>query len=173
MSDSLAWLCLWLFIDGATLAATSTPVILKYGSGHEPWMVAVLGGASAALGSAVQLLVLRWALGSNVPWMRRFAPSREKLDQALASYPSASFLALAVARATPLPDAPLKLVAAFVGYPVALYALASFLGQVPYFFVLAWVGSKVKIPTWILVAAVIVIVLGVVVDRLWRRRKRA
>jgi uncharacterized membrane protein YdjX (TVP38/TMEM64 family) len=173
MSESLAWLCLWLFIDGATLSATSTVLLLKYGGLHPAWQVALFGGASAALGSALQLLVLRWALGSQKPWMRRLAPSREKLDAALARYPSASFLAITVARATPLPDAPLKLVAAFVGYSIVLYGLASFLGTVPYFFALALIGSKVKIPTWVIVAALFAIVLGVVIDRLRRRGNQA
>jgi uncharacterized membrane protein YdjX (TVP38/TMEM64 family) len=168
-ADSLPWLCLWLFIDGATLSVSSTVLLLHYGSRHEPWMVAVLGGASAALGSSLQLLVLRWALSSGHPWMRRFAPSREKLEKALASYPSASFLALTVARATPLPDAPLKLVAAFLEYPVYLYGLASFLGSMPYFYALALIGSKLKIPVPILIGAAALVVAGVVVDRLRRR----
>jgi uncharacterized membrane protein YdjX (TVP38/TMEM64 family) len=172
MSDSLAWLCLWLFVDGATLAATSTVLILKYGGQYPAWQVALLGGASSALGSVLQLVVLRWALGSEKRWMRRLAPSREKLDAALARYPSASFLAILVARATPLPDAPLKLVAAFVSYSTLLYGLASFLGTIPYFFALAVIGGKVKIPTWAIVAAVVAIVLGVAIDR-WRRRGKA
>jgi uncharacterized membrane protein YdjX (TVP38/TMEM64 family) len=171
MSDSLWLLCLWLFIDGATLSVSSTVVLLHYGAHHEPWQVAVLGGASSALGSSLQLLILRWALSSRQRWMHRFAPSREKLEKALASYPSASFVALTVARATPLPDAPLKLVAAFLGYPVYLYGLATLLGSMPYFFALALIGSKVRIPPWILITAVVVIVTAVLFDW-WRKRRR-
>lgn len=104
--------------------------------------------------------------------MRRFAPSRERLEQALAVYPSASFLALIVVRATPLPDAPLKLVAASIGYPIALYGLATFLGSIPYYFALAFIGHKFKIPMWILFAGLGVIALGIGVDFL-RRRLRA
>lgn len=170
-ADSLAWLCVLLFVDGATLSVSSTVLMLHYGSRHEPWMVAVAGGASAALGSALQLVFLRWALSGSHPWMRRFAPSREKLEKALASYPSASFLALTVARATPLPDAPLKLVAAFLGYPIYLYGLASFLGSMPYFYALALIGSKFEIPVPILIGTLAVVLLGVVADRLWRRRR--
>ena len=104
--------------------------------------------------------------------MGRFTPSREKIETALASYPSASFLLLAVARATPLPDAPLKLVAAVIGYSVLLYGLATFLGSLPYYFALAVVGSKVKIPVPVLIGATVVIVIGVLVDRFRRRRKQ-
>jgi uncharacterized membrane protein YdjX (TVP38/TMEM64 family) len=169
--ESLWVLCLLLFIDGATFAFSSTVLLLHYGRYHPAWQVAVAGGAASAMGSMVQLMVLRWALSSNQPWMRRFTPSREKLEAALKSYPSASFLALTVARATPLPDAPLKLVAAVVKYPIQLYGLATFLGSMPYYYALALIGRKLKIPLWILVAALAVIVIGIAVDR-WRKRRR-
>ncbi len=160
-------------MDGATLAAGSTLLILTYGRYHEPWLIATLGGAASALGSAVQLLVLRWALHSGQPWMRRFTPSRQKVEAALEKFPSASFLAIAVARATPLPDAPLKIVAAVVGYSVWLYALACFLGQAPYFFVLALIGNKFKLPAWVLLAGLGAVVLGVAIDWLRRRNREA
>jgi uncharacterized membrane protein YdjX (TVP38/TMEM64 family) len=170
-ADSLLLLCLWLFVDGATFAFFTTPLLLQYGKYHAPWQVAVAGGAASALGSIVQLLVLKWALASEHPWMKRFAPSREKLAAATQQYPSASFLALLLARATPLPDAPLKLVAAVVGYPSLLYGLALFLGALPYYFVLALVGNKVHVPGWVLVIAGVVIVLGALIDQ-WRRRRQ-
>jgi uncharacterized membrane protein YdjX (TVP38/TMEM64 family) len=170
--QSLWFLCLLLFLDGATFSFASTVLLLHYGRYHHPVLLAVAGGASSAIGSSVQLLILRWVLGSGQPWMKRFAPSREKLQAALKSYPSASFLALVTARATPLPDAPLKLVAATIGYPVALYGLATFLGSMPYFYALALIGSKVRIPLWVLLGAAGAVVAGVLVDR-WRKRRRS
>jgi len=167
---SLAVLVALLFVDGATLAVFTTPLLLEYGKYHAPWKVALAGGAANALGSAVQMVLFRWALDLRHPWLSRFAPSRDKLDAALQRYHSASFVAVAVARATPLPDAPLKLVIAATRYPLWKYTLAVLLGAVPYFYVLARVGHAVKIPTRWLVAAVGLIVVGVVVDRLRRRR---
>jgi ribonucleoside-triphosphate reductase len=162
---------LLLVLDGATFAFFTTPLLLHYGQLHPAWQVAAIGSVASAIGSVIQLLALRWALLANHPWMRRIAPSQEKLARAVAAYPAASFAALVVARATPLPDAPLKLVAAAGGYPPALYALAILIGALPYYFVLALVGHAVRIPTWILVAAAVAIVLGALVDR-WRRRRK-
>ena len=170
-ADSLLVLCVLLFLDGATFAFFTTPLVLQYGKLHAPWRVALAGGAASALGSVVQLALLKWALASSHPWMRRFAPPREKLTAATRQFPSASFLALLVARATPLPDAPLKLAAAVVGYPDYLYGIALFLGALPYYFLLALVGNKVRIPGWVLAAAAGAILLGALFD-LWRRRRR-
>ena len=162
-----------LFVDAATLAVATTPLLLLYGRYHPAWAVAVFGGAASALGSATQLWMLRWALSGTRPWMRRLAPSRERLETTLRQYPSASFAALAVARATPLPDAPLKLVAAAVGYPIALYMLATFLGSLPYYFVLALIGRKFEIPLWILLSALGLVIAGAAIDWLRRRRRSA
>jgi len=169
-ADALWVLCLLLFADGATFAFATTPLLLEYGKYHAPWAVAVFGGLASSAGSVVQLLVLRWLLGASQPWMRRFAPSRDKLDAALAKYPSTMFLALFWARLTPLPDAPLKLVAAAIGYPPLRYGLAVYLGAIPYYFALALVGKAVKIPGWVLVLAVVVLALGILLDQIRRRR---
>jgi len=131
--------------------------------------VALAGGVSSGLGSALQFLLLRWVLGARQPWMKRFAPSRERLAAALQRFPSASFATIALARATPLPDAPIKLVAAAVAYPVPLYFLAVLLGALPYYFAIALLGRLVRIPAWMLIAAVAVIALSVAVDQVRRR----
>lgn len=159
-------------MDGATFSFATTPLLLQYAKHHEPWLVALAGGVSSGLGSAVQFLLLRWVLGARQPWMKRFAPSRERLEGALRRFPSASFATIALARATPLPDAPIKLVAAAVGYPVLLYFLAVLLGALPYYFAIALLGRLVKIPTWMLIAAVAVIALSVALDHLRRRLRR-
>lgn len=131
--------------------------------------MALAGGVSSGLGSALQFLLLRWVLGARQPWMKRFAPSRERLAAALQRFPSASFATIALARATPLPDAPIKLVAAAVAYPVPLYFLAVLLGALPYYFAIALLGRLVRIPAWMLIAAVAVIALSVAVDQVRRR----
>ncbi len=168
---SLLVLCLLLFLDGATLALFTTPLLLASARHHEPWQLALAGGLASAAGSAVQLRVFRWMLESDRPWMRRFLPSRETLEATLRRYPSASFLAIALARATPLPDAPLKLVAAAVRYPIPRYLLAILLGSLPYYYVLALVGHRFEIPGWIVIAAFAAILAGFLVDR-WRSRGR-
>ena len=74
-------------LDGATFAFFTTPLLLHYGRLHPPWQVALAGGAASSLGSVIQLMLLRWAMASDRPWMSRFLPSKEKLAAALPSLP--------------------------------------------------------------------------------------
>jgi uncharacterized membrane protein YdjX (TVP38/TMEM64 family) len=169
--ESLWVLCLLLFADGATFSFATTPLLLEYGKYHAPWQVALAGSVASAAGNIFQLALLRRLLAGDYAWLRRFRPSQDRLDAALASHPSTSFLTILVARATPLPDAPVKIVAAAVRYPLPLYFLAVLLGAVPYYYVLSLIGHEVRIPTWVILGAVGLIALGLVVDRLRRHAK--
>jgi len=81
-------------------------------------------------------------------------------------------VARVVARATPLPDAPLKLAAAAANYPISRYCAAILIGSIPYYFALALLGHTVKLPTWLLVTAAALIVFGVLIDRVRRNVRR-
>ncbi len=118
----------------------------------------------------LQLKVLAWALESRHPWVARWAPSRHKLEAALARYRSASFVGLVLMRATPVPDLPLKLVAAAGRYPIGLYGLAVWLGALPYYYLLAKLGQAFQVPTWLIVAGAAAILAVGLLERLRRGR---
>ncbi len=170
---TLALMSALLFVDALTVSFATTPLLLYYGRRLPAWEVAVAGGLASALGSTGQLAMLRWALGSDRRWMRRLAPSRARLEAAITAHPAVSFLAILVARATPLPDAPVKLVAAASGYPLAPYGLAVLLGALPYYFALAWLGREFPLPPWLLVGLALALAAGFVLDRWRSRRARA
>jgi uncharacterized membrane protein YdjX (TVP38/TMEM64 family) len=164
-------LCLLLFVDNATLAAFSTPLLLAYAPRFEPWQVGLFGAAAAGAGSTVQMMVFRWVLATDWPWVRRFAPSRDRVERTLAGSPHASFLAILIARATPLPDAPVKLVAAAGSYPLPRYFLAVLLGGIPYFALLAWLGHEFPVPSWALLGLVVLVAAVFLLER-WRKLAR-
>jgi uncharacterized membrane protein YdjX (TVP38/TMEM64 family) len=172
-SLSLPWLCVWLFLDGATISVATTPLLLLSAPHLVPWQVALAGGVASAAGSVVQLLLFRWMLAARHPWMARFVPTRERIEATLRRYPSASFLAIVIARATPLPDAPLKIVAAVAGYPPLRYFLAVLLGALPYYFALSWVGREFPLPRWAIVAVAAVFLAGLLADQVRRGNHRA
>src|SRR5439155_25307917 len=88
-----------LFLDGMTFSFATTPLMLRWGQYHPAWQVALVGSLASAAGGAFQLLLLRWVMAGERPWMRRLAPSRQRIEDAVARHPSASFLALVIARA--------------------------------------------------------------------------
>lgn len=169
---SLPMLCLVLFLDNATTASFTTPLLLTYAPKFQPWQVGVFGATAAGLGSMVQLMLFRWILNSRWRWAQRLAPSRDRVEQVLKASPSASFLAILIARATPLPDGPIKLIVAAGRYPLPRYLLAVVLGGIPYFALLAWLGHEFPIPPWILLLVVVVIVLVFLFES-WRKRGRS
>ena len=166
---TLPGVCLLVFLDNVTLGLATNALLIEAGKSHAAWMLAVFGGLASALGAMVQLWALRWALSSRHAWARRFAPSEEKLRAAVARYRRASFLMLVLVRATPIPDLPLKLVAAAGGYSIPLYGLAVWLGALPYYYLLARIGKAFNPPLWIIVGAFVVIGLVGWLEG-WRRR---
>src|SRR5678815_3789841 len=88
-------------------------------------------------------------------WLVRL---RTRIEGALDGSEHATFWALFVIYATPLGAGPLRLVAAAGGFPLARFALAIFLGCLPYYFALAWFGKAVRLPTWVYASAIVAIV---------------
>lgn len=172
MVGSLWMLCVWIFLDDGTFGIATTPLLLFASRRFPIVQVALWASLAGALGCTLQLFVLRSALAARRPWMRRFLPRREALEATLKRYPSTSFAAIFVARATPMPDAPFRLVAAVVGYPPLRYFLAVLLGAIPYYGALAWIGHRFTFPVWLVVALLAVIGLSLAVDRLLRGRNR-
>jgi uncharacterized membrane protein YdjX (TVP38/TMEM64 family) len=168
---SLPAVCLLLFLDNATTAAATTPLLLFYAPHFEPWQMGVCGSFAAGLGSTVQLLLFRALMNAPWRWVQRLAPSRDRIERSLSESPTTSFLAIVIARATPLPDGPVKLLVAAGRYPLPLYFLAVMLGGVPYFWLLSWLGKEFKIPPGIVLVFVLVVALVFLFER-WRKRGR-
>lgn len=160
-----------LLVDGATFGFLTPPLLLEAGKTHPPWLIGLVGGAASAVGSMIQLRLLQWALSGRHRWLARFAPRRQRLHDAFERYKSASFLGLVLMRATPIPDLPIKLVAAAGGYPILRYGLAVWLGALPYYYLLAKAGQIFPIPRWVLIGAVVVIGAVALGERLVRLRR--
>jgi membrane protein YqaA with SNARE-associated domain len=71
---------------------------------------------------------------------------------ALAFFRKSPFWLLVMAAYTPIPLAPFKLLAITGGYPFGRYLGAMFVGRVPRYYTLAWLGMLFPVPNWILLA---------------------
>jgi uncharacterized membrane protein YdjX (TVP38/TMEM64 family) len=155
--DQLWFFFGYLFVDALALPIASTVYVAYAGTKHPPLLVAVLGAMATTLGSLAQYQVVRWIVTrpSGLPgWLVRL---RGRIEGALTGSSNATFWALFVIYATPLGAGPLRLVAAAGGYAPWKFALAIFLGCLPYYFALAWFGHAVKLPAWVYACAIVAV----------------
>ncbi len=152
--DQPAFFFLYLFVDALLFPLASTFYVIYLGERHSPVLVALLGAAATTGGSVAQYLAVRW-LVTRPPravsgWIAR---QRERLERAVQGSSHATFWALFLIYATPLGAGPLRLIAAAAGFSLWRFALAIFLGCIPYYYVLARVGEAVKLPAWVYASA--------------------
>jgi uncharacterized membrane protein YdjX (TVP38/TMEM64 family) len=167
--DRLDFFFGYLFVDALLLPLASTVYVAYAGTKHAPALVAFAGASATTLGSIVQYLLVRWIVTrpSGLPgWLVRL---RTRVEEAMDSGRTATFWTLFVIYATPLGAGPLRLIAAAGGFPLPRFALAIFLGCLPYYFALAWFGRAVRLPTWVYASAIIAIVALAAAQFLARR----
>jgi membrane protein YqaA with SNARE-associated domain len=82
------------------------------------------------LGACQQTRLFRWA----VKWMQRWP-----------------FVIVVLFALTPLPISIIRILAPASGYPIGRYLVAQAVGRLPRFFILAWLGSALHFPAWVLV----------------------
>jgi len=162
----------YLFVDAMLLPLASTVYVTYFGAHHAALFTALVGALGTCLGSVAQYLGVRALVTRprGLPaWLVRL---RARVEQGIAGSTHATFWALFVIYATPLGAGPLRLVAAAGGFPLGRFALAIFLGCLPYYFALAWFGHAVHLPAWVYAAAVLALLAVGAVQVLSRRARR-
>ena len=133
------------------------PAILYFAKFYDPFWCALAGTIGsliacysdyAMVGAAMRHRALAKTRNSRLfqwstKWMKR--------------YP---FLITVLFSFTPLPIAVVRILAPAVEYNVRRYMLAQIVGRFPRFYILAWIGHTVMIPTWIIIALGIVLLAG-------------
>lgn len=130
------------------------PVLIYYGQFANLWIsaAAATGGTLLAgyLDHRVFVPVLNYKKIASYKKSRFYRSSTDIFMR----YP---FATLVVTGFTPIPFFPFKFLCFSIHYPLYRYLSALTVARYPRYFVLAWVGATFGIPTWILIASVLVI----------------
>lgn len=150
-------LFLYAFVSNIALAVIPhEPIVIWYGAQVGVWLTAALATAGTLAASWIDHRVfvpLLLRASSTRPWtsgpvgtMRRW-------------FGHAPFAIIALSGVTPLPFWPFKAMAFARGYPLGRYLAAVAAGRFPRYLMLAWLGVVVRIPTWVLVALILVLLI--------------
>jgi membrane protein YqaA with SNARE-associated domain len=161
-------LFLYAFASNVALAVVPhEPVIIWYGTYTGVWITAAVATVGTLTASWMDHRVF-------APVLLRVSGNRALTTGTMGTarrwFSHAPFAAIAISGITPLPFWPFKLLAFTEGYPLAPYLAAVATGRFPRYLLLAWLGVTIPIPSWILAAAFLLLLLPSLRMIPWQRQ---
>jgi len=163
----------YAFLSNVALAVLPhEPAVIWYGARIGVWPTTVVATAGTVLAGLVDHRVfvplIRRAATRAVPRAADPGPATEGPEGPRKSFRAARglprlfarapFAVIALSGLTPLPFFPFKALAFTTGYPLGRYLAAVAARSAPRYALLAWLGVVVRLPTW-LIAALFVLLL--------------
>jgi membrane protein YqaA with SNARE-associated domain len=141
----------YAFLSNVALAVLPhEPAVIWYGARLGVWPTTLIATAGTVAAALVDHRVF-------VPLIAR-AAGRARTTRVQRWFRRAPFVIVALSGLTPLPFFPFKALAFTTGYPLERYLAAVAARSVPRYALLAWLGVAVRLPTW-LVAALFLLLL--------------
>lgn len=169
-SDSYLYLAFYAIPSNTALSIfPHEPVLIYYGKFGVLWIVAL----AATVGNLIAAL-MDHAVFVPVLNHRSLRGYKEKpiYRRAMRLFSRAPFATIAAACFAPVPFWPVKFLSFSGGYPLGRYLGAILLGRFPRYYLLAWLGAWIAVPTWVLIAAFLAI-FGIYVahaaPKIWAR----
>jgi membrane protein YqaA with SNARE-associated domain len=146
------------------------PVLLYFGKFYHPLTVALV-----AIPSTLVTEMLNYSAFKYIADLKIFTRLRDKkaVRKTVQFFNRAPFLTIWVAGITPIPFYPLRFLVVLAKYPLPKYILAVFLSRFPRFVLLAYVGYKIQLPDYMLIALFIILIAiaNITILRSLRTRK--
>jgi membrane protein YqaA with SNARE-associated domain len=167
------WVLFFYSFPSEFLIATvpHEPVLLYFGKFYNPFTVALV-----AIPSTLLTEMLNYSTFKYITDLRIFIKLREKkaVQKTVQFFNKAPFLTLWVAGITPIPFYPLRFLVVLAKYPLLKYISAVFLSRFPRFVILAYLGYKIQLPDYMLVAlfVILIAIANITILRSLRTRKR-
>src|SRR5262245_781714 len=140
------------------------PAILYFAKFYDPFWCALAGTVGSLIACYADYAMVGAALRHRALARTRNSRLFQWSTKWMKRYPFAITVLFSF---TPLPISVVRILAPAVDYNVRRYMLAQIVGRFPRFYLLAWIGHAVMIPTWIIVA------LGIVLLGAWLLGARA
>jgi len=167
------WVLFFYSFPSEFLIATvpHEPVLLYFGKFYNPFTVALV-----AIPSTLLTEMLNYSAFKFITDLKIIIKLREKkaVQKTIHFFNKAPFLTLWVAGITPIPFYPLRFLVVLARYPLFKYILAVFLSRSPRFVFLAYVGYKIQIPDYMLIAlfVILIAIANISILRSLRSRKK-
>ncbi|UCE39737.1 MAG: VTT domain-containing protein [Candidatus Aminicenantes bacterium] len=167
------WVLFFYSFPSEFLIATvpHEPVLLYFGKFYQPLTVALV-----AIPSTLLTEILNYSTFKFITDLRIFTKLKEKkaIHKTVQFFNKAPFGTLWVAGITPIPFYPLRFLVVLARYPIHKYILAVFLSRFPRFIILAYVGYKIQIPDYLLIAlfVALIAIANISILRSLRTQKR-
>ena len=134
------------------------PIFFFFGKYYSPLLVAAIAVASTVLTEALNYSIFGFfADRSFFDKVHKSRMTRKMVDW----FYKAPFITLLVVSITPVPFYPMRFLVVLARYPVWKYCLAVFISRAPRFWLLAWIGSAVQIPNWLLISVFTLLILAI------------
>ncbi len=136
--------------------------LIDYGS-HQPVYLSTL---TATLGTIVAGFLDWHIFVPLLNWEKAAAYRRYRLYKyCIDHFKKAPFIVILVTGFTPIPFFPFKFLAFSMKYPLRKYLAALILARAPRYYLLAWLGSNLSIPGWVLIT----VFLAIFIPALWEQ----
>jgi len=132
------------------------PVILYFAKFYSAFTVTAVSVVGTLCAEALNYSLFKHV--SSTSPLKKFA-SMSLVNKTVQLFKRSPFFALCVAGFTPVPFYPMRFLAVMANYPIERYLLALLLSRTPRFYLIALFGTMLAVPTWVLVAIFVVMIV--------------
>ena len=170
-----AFLCITILVNGPLaplLPATYEPILIIVGRAYPPLIVALVGVTGTCYIEFINYYLYRYAILH--PRLER-ARNSKLVRVTVAVFRRSPFWAVLLCALTPLPYWPVRFLAPLTGYPIGPYILATFLGRLPSYYLVARFGKWLPVSDLVLaiVTALMIAAAVGIVGVHWLRERTA
>jgi len=148
----------WLSIISNTVIplTPNEPIVLLYGQLYSSLLVAIISTIAVSLIEFINYQILVPVLEINKIKIFREKRSFQRAEYYFNKLP---FTSLVVSCLTPIPFFPFRILAVTTGYSIIKYVSSVFVGRFPRYYILAFTGKMLNLPTWVYITIIIIVLV--------------